>query len=95
MARPDYCPVGNQPSQPPAQQVSNMTDAAGEYLDAWKCERCHGKGWHWQSESVNHGKEIGVENVDLRTHCDACEGSGWRGPDAALAAQKTTEQGGS
>lgn len=55
-------------------------------LDAWKCERCHGKGWHWQSESVNHGKAIGVESVDLKTHCDACEGVGWCGPDAERAA---------
>jgi hypothetical protein len=60
-------------------------DAAQPDLDAWKCERCHGKGWHWQSESINHGKEIGVETVDLRTHCDACEGVGWCGPDAARA----------
>ena len=55
-------------------------------LDAWKCECCHGKGWHWKSESVNHGKEIGVENVDLKTHCDACEGVGWCGSDAERAA---------
>lgn len=61
-------------------------------LEAWKCERCHGKGWHWQSESVNHGKGIGVENVDLRTHCDACEGSGWCGPDADRAAEAAKQK---
>ena len=68
-------PVGAAGSEPVTQD-----------LDAWKCEHCHGKGWRWQSESVNHGKEIGVENVDLRTHCDACEGIGWCGPDAERAA---------
>ncbi len=62
-------------------------------LDAWECERCHGKGWHWKSESVNHGKEIGVENVDLKTHCDACEGSGWCGPDADRAAEAAKQKG--
>ncbi|CAN7446928.1 hypothetical protein LJR066_002790 [Acidovorax sp. LjRoot66] len=65
----------------------------GPELDAWKCDRCHGKGWHWEAVSINHGKEIGVENVDLKTSCDDCEGVGWCGPDADRAAPKGDSNG--
>lgn len=79
-------PITPQADSQPAPVLEGERD-----LDAWKCERCHGKGLHWQSESVNHGKEIGVENVDLKTHCDACEGTGWCGPDADRAARSQAD----
>lgn len=54
-------------------------------LDAWRCDDCGGQGWFWQLHHINHGPEIGVESVELRTPCDHCDGVGWYGPDALKA----------
>lgn len=50
--------------------------------DAWKCDRCHGEGWHWVERE-------GVEwrdKVHSKEHCEQCDGIGWCGPDAQAAA---------
>lgn len=52
-------------------------------LDAWKCERCNGKGWHWQMAQVGERES---DQQEVKTHCDECEGLGWQGPDAQAAA---------
>jgi len=51
--------------------------------DAWKCDRCHGEGWHWVERE-------GVEwrdKVHSKEHCEQCDGLGFLGPDAAKAAE--------
>lgn len=59
------------------------TSSAPEF-DAWACDRCNGKGVHWESCQVAE-RESDVQT--LRVHCDACEGVGYCGPDAMAMAQ--------
>lgn len=58
----------------------NMEDV----IDAKQCECCHGKGWWWKPETINHGKEIGVEYTELKTTCEECDSLGWVGEDALI-----------
>lgn len=58
---------------------------AAQELDAWKCVNCCGAGWTWQLRQVAE-RDTDVQTVKI--HCDECGGTGWCGPDAAMAAAK-------
>ncbi len=53
-------------------------------LDAWKCERCDGDGWHWESVQVAERKS---DTQECKTDCRECGGVGYMGPDAARMAR--------
>lgn len=55
-----------------------------DVIDSQQCECCHGKGWWWKPETINHGKEIGVEYTELKTTCEECDSLGWIGEDALI-----------
>ncbi len=59
-----------------------------EEHDAWKCEHCNGDGWTWQERQVAERK---TDVQEFKIDCDACNSTGWQGPDAdaMLAARNT------
>lgn len=51
--------------------------------DAWACEHCNGDGWTWQPRQV---AERQSDVQEFKIDCDACNSTGWQGPDAEKAA---------
>jgi hypothetical protein len=56
-----------------------------EDLDAWKCGRCDGEGWHWESCQVGERES---DCQECKVDCRECKAVGWLGPDAAIAATR-------
>lgn len=57
-------------------------DPAQADLDAWRCDRCNGDGWHYVEREGVDPRDI----VRTKEHCEECDGIGWCGPDARIAA---------
>ena len=71
-------PVGCMPGE-----LDAAIDAAiADDLDAWKCERCNGEGWHWEMAQVGERES---DQQECKTDCRECGAVGFFGPDAEKA----------
>lgn len=59
-------------------------------LDAWKCERCDGAGWHWEMCQVGERES---DQQECKVDCKECDCVGWFGPDAEKAAAQPAPEG--
>ena len=56
-------------------------------LDAWECRECCGQGSVTRLHKVTH--QLGTDLMPFDDECEACEGLGYCGPDAAERAKAT------
>jgi len=72
--------INQDPTMPAAQTQAPQPAQAD--LDAWRCDRCNGDGWHYVEREGVDPRDI----VRTKEHCEECDGIGWCGPDARIAA---------